>query len=91
MFNITYSLSADFLVNPRKYGYDYVAKGTFLLRKEDFLRNEHFIGGSTLALIFRKSWFITARFHSIHLRAYFPQVNVTIALIVFYWQLSDQF
>ena len=45
-------------------------------------------GGSTLSLIFRKSWFITARFHSIHLRAYFPQVNVTIALIVFYWQLS---
>ena len=40
-------------------------------------------GGSTLALIFRKSWFITARFHSIHLRAYFSQVNVTIALIVF--------
>ena len=40
--------------------------------------------GSTLALIFRKSWFIAARFHSIHLRAYFPQVNVTIALIVYF-------
>ena len=51
----------------------------------------YFEGGSTLALIFRKSWFITARFHSIHLCAYFPQVNVTIALIVFYWQLSYQF
>ena len=24
-------------------GYDYIAKGTFLSRKEDFLRNEHFI------------------------------------------------
>ena len=48
-------------------------------------------GGSTLALIFRKSWFITARFHSIHLRAYFSQVNVTIALIVFYWQPGYQF
>ena len=42
------------------------------------------MGGSTLALIFRKSWFITVRFHSIHLRACFPQVNVTIARIVFY-------
>ena len=38
------------------------------------------MGGSTLALIFRKSWFITAGFHSIHLRAYFSEVNVTIAL-----------
>ena len=47
-------------------------------------------GGNTLALIFQKSWFITARFHSIHLRAYFSQVNVTIALIVFYWQPSYQ-
>ena len=46
-----------------------------------------FAGGSTLALILRKSWFITARFHSIHLRAYFSRVNVTIALIVFYLSL----
>ena len=42
-------------------------------------------GDSTLAFIFRKSWFITARFHSIHLRAYFSQVNVTIALNIFHW------
>ena len=52
-----------------------------MLSIEPLLENQ---GGSTLALIFRKSWFITARFHSIHLRAYFSQVNVTIALIVFY-------
>ena len=32
----------------------------------------------------KKSWFICATFHSIHLRPYFSQVNVTIALIVFY-------
>ena len=44
------------------------------------------IDGSTFALISRKSWFICATFHSIHLRAYFSQVNVTIALIVFYLQ-----
>ena len=48
-------------------------------------------GGSTLGLIFRNNWFITVRFHSIHLRAYFLQVNVTIALVVFYLQLSYQF
>ena len=43
-----------------------------------------FEGGSTFALIFQKSWFICATFHSIHLRAYFSQVKVTIALTVFY-------
>ena len=32
-------------------------------------KQPYFLGGSTLALIFRKSWFITARFLSIHLRA----------------------
>ena len=46
--------------------------------------NIGFVGGSTFALIFRKSWFICATFHSIHLRAYFSHVNVMIALIVFY-------
>ena len=42
-------------------------------------------GGSTFEHIFRKSWFICATFHSIYLRAYFSQVNFTVALIVFYF------
>ena len=38
----------------------------------------------TCAHFSEKCWFVTAHFHSIHLRAYFSQVNVTIALIVIY-------
>ena len=42
------------------------------------------VGGSSFALFFRKKLVHLRDFYSIHLRAYFSQANVTIALIVFY-------
>ena len=41
-------------------------------------------GGGTFARIFKKKWFISVSFQSMHLRTYFSQVNATNERIRFY-------